>query len=181
MTGSTKQSRRIDRVLAADFTEGLSAIPLAALRERRAEATAEESDLSYLRRMLHGRIDILAAEAARRANGDDSPLVAKLAEILCDPPSSRVASARHLSIDRPGAGEYRGEVEAALSALALPDLAGCSGEELRTAAGALERYEREVSDLRRKVQFVADECAAELGRRYRVGEAAIDDLLVAGE
>lgn len=181
MTGPTRQSRRIDRVLSAGFTADLSGIPLSVLRDRRAAATAEESDLSYLRRMLHGRIDIIEAESARRADGDESPLMAKLAEILRDPPSSRVASVRYLPIDTAAAGEYRNELEAALSDLAVPDLAGCSDAALREAAEALHRYEREVSDLRRRVQFITDECAAELGRRYRVGEAAIDDLLVAGD
>jgi hypothetical protein len=36
-----------------------------------------------------------------------------------------------------------------------------------------------VSELRRRVQDVVDECAADLARRYREGEAAIDDLLLA--
>jgi hypothetical protein len=172
--------RRIDRVLDGGFTAGLSDVPLAVLRERRAEASAEEGDLSYLRRVLHGRLDIIAAESARRADGDQSPLVARLTEILSDPPSSRVASARHLPIggDTPS-GEYRVALEAVLRDLAVPDLAACPDEALREAAAALAGYEREVSDLRRRVQLVADECAADLARRYRVGEAAIDDLLVA--
>jgi hypothetical protein len=173
-------SRRIDRVLDSAFTAGLAAVPLAVLRERRAEASAEESDLSYLRRVLHGRLDIIAAESARRVNGDESPLVARLTEILSDPPSSRVASARHLPLGGDAsAGEYRVAVEAALRELAVPDLASCPDHALRDAAAALAGYEREVSELRRRVQGVADECAADLARRYREGEAAIDDLLLA--
>ena len=171
--------RRIDRVLDRGFTAGLSAVPLAVLRERRAEASAEEGDLSYLRRMLHGRLDIIAAESARRADGDQSPLVARLSEILSDPPSRRIASARHLPLGGDCPGEYRVAVEAALRELAVPDLASCPDQTLREAAAALADYEREVSELRRRVQGVADECAADLARRYREGEAAIDDLLVA--
>jgi len=172
--------RRIDRVLAADFTAGLGALPLAELRGRRAAALAEEGDLSYLRRVLHGRIDIIAAESARRADADASPLVTRLAEILVDTPPARAASARHLTFSRtpPPAGEYRVELEARLREIAVPDLADCPEATLHTAAAALAEYEREVSGLRHKVQFVADECAAELARRYREGEAAVDDLLV---
>lgn len=173
--------RRVDRVLDGAFVANLPAVPLAQLRERRAEATAEEVDLSYLRRVLHGRLDIIAAELARRADGDESPLVARLTEILADPPSRRVASARHLPL-RNGdatAGEYRVALEARLRELAVPDLPTCSDRTLRDAAALLSGYEREVSDLRRKVQLVVDECAADLARRYREGEAAIDDLLVA--
>ncbi|HEV2346577.1 MAG TPA: aerial mycelium formation protein [Actinocrinis sp.] len=173
--------RRIDRVLDRAFVANLPAVPLTVLRERRAEASTEESDLSYLRRVLHGRLDIIAAETARRADGDESPLVSRLTEILSDAPSSRVASARHLPLGTGDAtaGEYRLALEARLRELAVPDLATCSDQTLRDAAAMLSAFEREVSELRRRVQIIVDECAADLARRYREGEAAIDDLLVA--
>jgi hypothetical protein len=171
--------RRLDRVLAPGSADELGLLPLAALRLRRTEAKAEEEDLSYLRRVLHGRIDIIAAESARRRDGDPSPLVAHLSEILADAPPGRAASARHLGSGPGPAGEYRAALEASLREAALPDLARCADGVLDRAGATLAGYEREVSDLRRKVQFVADECAMELARRYRVGEAAIDDLLVA--
>ena len=173
--------RRIDRVLDRAFVENLPAVPLPVLRERRAEASAEEGDLSYLRRVLHGRLDIIAAETARRADGDESPLVTRLSQILADPPSRRVASARHLSLGNGHtmAGEYRVALEARLRDLAVPDLPTCPDQTLRDATAILSGFEREVSDLRRRVQFVVDECAADLARRYREGEAAIDDLLLA--
>lgn len=178
---SPQPPRRIDRVLDRAFVENLPAVPLAQLRERRAEASAEESDLSYLRRVLHGRLDIIAAETTRRADGDQSPLVTRLTEILADPPSRRVASARHLSLGNGDAmaGEYRVALEARLREFAVPDLPTCPDQTLRDAACTLSGFEREVSDLRRRVQIVVDECAADLARRYREGEAAIDDLLLA--
>ena len=179
-TAAASPQRRIDRVLDRAFTADLPALSVSVLRERRAEASAEESDLSYLRRVLHGRLDIIAAECARRAGGDQSPLVARLAEILADAPSSRIASARHLGLGGEAAiGEYRAAMEARLRELAVPDLAACSERTLRDTAAALSVCEREVSDLRRRVQGVADACAADLARRYREGEAAIDDLLAA--
>jgi hypothetical protein len=181
-TGTTaaRSPRRIDRVLDHAFAADLPSVPLPVLRERRAEASAEESDLSYLRRVLHGRLDIIAAECARRAGGDQSPLVARLAEILADAPSSRVASARHLGLGGESTvGEYRTAMETRLRELAVPDLTACSESTLRETATALSACEREVSDLRRRVQGVAEACAAGLARRYREGEAAIDDLLAA--
>ena len=59
-------NRRIDRVLAADYLEGLQGLPLAEVRQLRADAEQEEVDLSYLRRMIQGRLDILRAELNRR-------------------------------------------------------------------------------------------------------------------
>ena len=58
--------RRIDRVLDPGFTEGVERLPLPELRARREEAEAEEADVSYLRRLLQGRLNILRAELVRR-------------------------------------------------------------------------------------------------------------------
>lgn len=173
---------RIGRVLAADYLAGLPALPLDELRSRRGEAIAEETDLSYLRRVLHGRIDILAAELARRANPAQGTLLAQLARILADDASSaRPSSARHLPIDGAGAGDYRLWLEAELDRMAVPDLAGHPEEYLLDVAGRLRDHEAEVSDLRRRIHEIVDRCALELGRRYREGEAAVDDLLAAQE
>jgi hypothetical protein len=77
--------RRIDKVLADDFTTDLEAIELGDLRGRRREAEQEEADLSYVRRMLQGRMDILRAELARRSGGSDA-----LADDICLPSISTV-------------------------------------------------------------------------------------------
>ncbi|CAM5730335.1 hypothetical protein SHIRM173S_10892 [Streptomyces hirsutus] len=50
--------------------------------------------------------------------------------------------------------------------------------ELTAAMGRLVRYEREVSRSRQRLQRTADDCSAEIARRYREGEAQVDDLLV---
>lgn len=170
-------ARRLDRVLAPEFVRGLGGLPIAGLRDRRSAAIAEEGDLSYLRRVLHGRIDIIAAELGRRADGDPSPLLGRLAEILADAPPTRAASARHLPMHHGGPGEYRRDLEAVLADADCLDLAAGAEAELRDVALRLAGHEREVSELRRRVQQVVDDCAAELTRRYRVGEATVDDLL----
>ena len=41
----------------------------------------------------------------------------------------------------------------------------------------LSAEERETSETRRRIQVVVDACAAEITRRYREGEAAVEDLL----
>lgn len=172
---------RIGRVLAPGYLDNLAGLPLEELRSRRGEAIAEETDLSYLRRMLHGRIDILAAELARRANPAQGALVTQLGRILADAAPARPSSARHLPIDGAGPGQYRRRMERALDEIAVPDLAGHPERFLLDVAGRLRDYEAEVSELRRKIHEIVDRCAMELGRRYREGEAAVDDLLAAQE
>ncbi|HEX8863129.1 MAG TPA: aerial mycelium formation protein, partial [Actinomycetes bacterium] len=51
--------RRIDRVLEPRFVAGIDRLALEDLRKRREDAEAEEEAISYLRRVLQGRIDIL--------------------------------------------------------------------------------------------------------------------------
>ncbi|MFE0223936.1 ABC transporter permease, partial [Streptomyces albidoflavus] len=50
-------------------------------------------------------------------------------------------------------------------------------EELETATARLGRYELQVSRRRAQLQRTADACGAEITRRYREGEAQVDDLL----
>jgi len=48
--------RRIDRVLAPGYLDGIESLDLEEVRIRRAEADQEEVDLSYARRLLQGPI-----------------------------------------------------------------------------------------------------------------------------
>ena len=78
--------RRIDRVLSEGYLEGLSSLPLPEVRELRDQAEQEEADLSYLRRMLQGRVDIINAELARRRGdaSDGASIIDQLPRILAD-------------------------------------------------------------------------------------------------
>src|SRR6266511_4767593 len=79
--------RRIDRVLDPGFIAESGSLELSELRARRDEAEAEEADISYLRRLLQGRLDILRAELVRRSQGGDrdvASLLAGLPAILSD-------------------------------------------------------------------------------------------------
>ncbi len=60
--------RRVDRVLGAGFLDDLDQLTLQELRERRHDAEQEDADLSYIRRLLQGRLDIIRAEIERRGH-----------------------------------------------------------------------------------------------------------------
>ncbi|WP_282696870.1 ABC transporter substrate-binding protein [Streptomyces sp. CC208A] len=154
----------------------LGGLRLAELRALRRDAQSDEADLSYVRRMLQGRIDILRAELARRAD-PEAPVLDRLSEILADVPSRHRSSARHVTLSTPRAEEYRRLASEMLSEVELSDLTARTDEELHTAMGRLAGYEQQISRRRQALQRTADDCGAEIARRYREGEAQVDDLL----
>lgn len=171
-------NRRIDRVLDPGFLDGLADAPLDEVRHRRDEAAQEESDLSYLRRLVQGRIDIVSAEIRRRDGTTEGSLVEELPRILADAPRPDARGlGRHLNVEPSRADAHRRHVEALVADVDLSDVAARSDEQLRRALDVLEREERTVSTTRRSVQEIVDACSAEIARRYRDGEADVSTLL----
>ncbi|MFI1965902.1 hypothetical protein ACH429_17625 [Streptomyces pathocidini] len=167
--------RRSSMALPDTPQHDLRALRLPELRSLRRESQQEEADLSYVRRLLQGRIDILSAERARRA-APETPVVDRLHEILADGPSLG-RSARHVTLGTPHSEVYRKLADEMLAEVELSDLESRTDEELLGALGRLARGEQQVSRRRQQLQKTADECSAEIARRYRAGEAQVDDLL----
>lgn len=173
--------RRIDRVLAADYVRDLDQLAMTALRERRDEAAQEETDLSYLRRLLHARIDIVCAEQQRRSSGGQVSIVDQLATILADNALGPAkGSGRHQPLEPSRAGEYRRRAEALVGDPDLTDVSVLTDEKLTETLGDYREQESSVSQRRREVQTVVDTLNAEIAGRYAQGTASVDELL-AGE
>ncbi|MCT4356946.1 ABC transporter substrate-binding protein [Streptomyces sp. Je 1-79] len=168
--------RTVEPALPERPQPDIAALRLPELRALRRDAQGDEADLSYVRRMLQGRIDILRAELARRTD-PESPVLDRLSEILADVPSRRGSSARHVTLSTPRNEEYRRLAAEMLSEVELSDLGARTDDELHTAMGRLAGYEQQVSRRRQELQRTADDCSAEITRRYREGEAQVDDLL----
>ncbi|MER5667318.1 RsiG family protein [Streptomyces mirabilis] len=187
----------------------LPLLRLPELRTLRRDAQRDEADLSYVRRLLQGRIDILRAELARRgglrapsatsgaplvsglgtspglrpaggrgAGSGGASVVDRLAEILTDAPARHRSSARHVTVGTPYGEEYRRLAADMLAEVELSDLEARTDDELGAGMGRLVRYEQQVSRRRQHLQRTADDCSAEIARRYRDGEAQVDDLLM---
>lgn len=168
--------RRIDRVLAEDFASDLSALDLDEVRTRRRDAEQEEADLSYVRRMLQGRMDILRAELARRAGGGDK-IVEHLSQVLSDAARSDHGLGRFLRVEPSRVDEHRRLVEQVIADVGVSDVEHHSDDELRAALGRLEGFERGISEERHLVQQVMDALTTEVAERYKSGSANVDDLL----
>lgn len=169
--------RRIDKVLADDFATGLDAIDIDELRGRRREAEQEEADLSYVRRMLQGRTDILRAELARRSGGSDARIVEHLSQVLSDSARNDHGLGRFLRVEPSRVDEHRRAVEQVIADVGVSEVEGHSDDDIRAALGRLEEFEHAVSEDRRRVQKVMDALTAEVAGRYKSGAANVDDLL----
>ncbi|MHC3469068.1 RsiG family protein [Streptomyces sp. 7R007] len=156
----------------------LTGLSLPELRALRRDAQRDEADLSYVRRLLQGRIDILRAELVRRSPAGAGAVVDRLPEILTDAPARQRSSARHVTLGTPHSEEYRQLAADMLAEVELSDLDARTDLELNTAMGRLVRYEQQVSRRRQRLQRTTDDCSAEIARRYREGEAQVDDLLI---
>jgi hypothetical protein len=170
--------RRIDRVLSPDYTSGIEQHVLGDVRALRDEAAQEETDLSYLRRVLHARIDIVRAEQRRRREDGSRSVVEQLVNILSDNAvGPATGSGRYQTTEPSRAEAHRRHVEALVSDVDLSDVMSLSDEKLDRALSAYTAEEDSVSQRRREVQQVVDRLKAEIARRYREGAASVDDLL----
>ncbi|ASU81339.1 aerial mycelium formation protein [Actinopolyspora erythraea] len=172
--------RRIDRVLDPGYAGGLEQRDLDEVRSLRDEAAQEETDLSYLRRMLHARIDIVRAEQRRRSENGSATVVEELVGILSDNAvGPATGSGRYQTMEPSRAEAHRRHVEALVSDVDLSDVMSLSAAKLDAALRAFESEEESVSTRRKQVQHVVDELNDEIARRYREGVASVDELLAA--
>jgi hypothetical protein len=169
--------RRIDRVLAEDYLDGLTSRSLEDVRVLRHEAEQEEADLSYLRRLIQGRADLVRAEHQRRLGSHDESLVDRLVDVLSDGPRTSRGLGRHITVEPSRVAEHRRRVEQLISDVGLSDVGARTLDELSHTLTLLEENERQISELRHQVQAVMDACTSEITRRYREGEADVSTLL----
>jgi hypothetical protein len=166
--------RRLDQVLDEDFLAGIDEIELDELRSRRQMAVDVENELSYYRRLLHGRMDLLKFERRRRTGEESRSLIESLAEILSDPARGEGHDPRRTVLDTdlpqlPDVG--RRDVDAVLGDDVLAKLDSVDDSGLNEAFEAVETIEREISEKRRQVQQVADVLSAQIAERYRSGSS----------
>ncbi len=165
----------LSRVLDADYLAGLMARPLPEVREMRVECRRAEGALSYARRTVHGRVDLLTGSTQVDMSSTDEVLAAELAALLADDvrpaPSGRPPSWDD-SLD------LVDEVLEAIDAIAPPTLASSplSEAEAEAVAARLLEHEKLLSGQRRQLHGTIDALQAEIARRYQSGEATVGDV-----
>jgi len=172
--------RRIDTVQDPAFVEGLADADMDSLREKRKLCNDLDTELSYYRRLLHGRLDLLDFEIRRRSGEETRSLIEALPEILASemPDPSRSGMARSLPIDAPEIPDSgRRTVDRVLGDDFLTKLPLLGDVELEEIRSSLTTVERVVSKDRRTVFSAHEIINDELARRYRDGLTSVDELL----
>lgn len=180
---SDTHRRRIDQTLDPEFTSDLDGLDLEELRGRRAMCSDLELELSYQRRLLHGRMDLLAFEMRRRSGDEDESLIEALPRILAEgayttPPGLPTRAIPVVAPDISDGG--RRLIDRALGDDFLMRLPSMSDDDLRDTQAFLSETEVEVSRQRRQLHGVIDRLQEELVRRYREGLAAPTDQAPTG-
>lgn len=181
MSESADPRSRTERIGDPKYSENLETLALDELRLRRKEAEKEEQELSYVRRLLQGRLDIVRAEMRRRV-GEGGDLLGALPTILANahiPADPRSAPGRFHPGDDHGDTENAGGTDHVFSESSAANIATQGDGELQETLDGLLAQERTVSDDRSQVHQVIDRLSAELTHRYREGTAKVDDVLAA--
>lgn len=174
----------IAKLLDPNAFTGLTTRPIEELREIRTACAAVERDVSLVRRLAQGRLDIVGHEFARRAGSDSttevSDLLFDLPDLMADESGGGgIPGARQIDISAPGPAA--GELISTLNAQASPDVLGgiqdVDEANLRELFERIRAFEVEMSGTRRQLHERIDSVQSEIARRYRDGEASVDTLL----
>jgi hypothetical protein len=171
-------------VMAPGFLEGVEAKSLVDIRAMRSRCEQVEAAVSFGRRVLHGRLDLLESDLDRRRAGkatdDLGDLVNRMPSILRDV-HGRPASSQHRPVPAVPAECVDERMVAVLDAVAGPATLSHLGElgdaELQRIAERLRELERQLSQARRSLHEVIDVLQQEISARYQRGEASVDSLL----
>lgn len=141
----------------------LQSLALPDLRDYRHGLEAEEDRVSYWRRLVHARLDLLAAESA-----NDHPLtLTDLVRVLGDTGTGRSRQA----LVGVRASEPLPELPE-LTEMWATDVDPHDEGQVADAVDRLNRAERQLTDYRRALHQRIDEATAELIQRYRADPLA---------
>jgi hypothetical protein len=175
----TKEGRRrIDQILDPEFQAGLAVSSLDELRDRRRLCDEVETELSFYRRLLHGRMDVLAFELRRRQGEETRSVIEALPEILASGERTAGRTGRLPQVLAPDLPlEGRRHIDQVLADDFMARLPEIEESQLSEIQVELAEVEGEISAQRRSVQQVFDVLQSEITRRYKEGLADVDQLL----
>ena len=171
----------LETLTSPAFLADLGARSMADIRAMRAECQEVENDLSFVRRMAHGRLDIVGGEVGRRRTGaspaDATELVDQLPGLMGQGTADGTPPRPPQSLEpSPAADVVIAELDAIVTTATLTSLTESSDEELAEYIDRLQSFESRVSTQRRALHETIDTIQAEIVERYRSGEASVDSI-----
>ncbi len=160
----------VDEVLSPSFLVGAQSISMDDLRSRREQAQGIESMLSYVRRLLQARIDILKNSALPTTDENLSVVAEELSKSLAHHVKGPEMSSRFVEVELPE--NLQGLAHEWMNSLAK----GMTHDHDRLVM-TLEEAERGISAKRHKLHEVLEVLSSEVKDRYKSGEASIDSVL----
>jgi hypothetical protein len=172
----------LERMLSSDYLDGMKEKSLTEIRAMRTECQEAEQLLSYLRKLIQGRLDIVHTyleHPGSDALRDLGALVNDLPGILSSGSRRPPGSAHLPQLLSPDTeeGELTAELDGILGADEIATLADLEVDQLNSIAGQLEVIERRVSAERRALHERIDALQADLVDRHKTGRASVDGLL----
>ncbi len=172
----------LSRLLTDTYLDGIETRSLEDIRAMRTECQQAEVALSYLRRLIQGRLDIVHAYLDRPGDGsppDLASLVNELPGILSSGPGRPPGPGRLPMLLAPDTEEsdLTEALDAVLGADEIGRLADLDADALGDLAGRLEALEHGLSADRRALHERIDMLQAELVDRHKTGRASVDGLL----
>ena len=171
-----------EQLLPADLLDALDTLTTEQLRARRVDCELAEEGVSYARRLLQGRIDILRAELDQRDDAAAADLLGSLPSILAD--GTARADPLHTRATRlrvpPDAADYEAAIDAYIGAEHRDVEAHVEGQQTAQLAPIVDRLaalERELSVVRRALFERIDALRDELAARYKDGRADVHGWL----
>ncbi len=182
----TSAQETLSSLLVDDYLDDLGAKSVDRIRAMRTECQHAEVALSYVRRLIQGRLDIVNTFLEFPPVGDTpdlGALVRDLPGILSSGPG-RSGGFGHLPMllgpDTEGSeltDELMAELDGVLGADEIGRLSEMSREQLTDLSARLTSIERRVSALRRALHHRIDTLQAEVVERHKTGRASVDELL----
>ena len=165
----SEQRRRIDIVLEPEYLEHLDAVDLDELKKRRHTAEDVETQISYYRRLLHGRMDLINFEIRRRSGEEERTLLEALPEILASGMIlGQEPNLRYLETMPPIPTKTgRRLIDKIMDDGVLTELSELTDDEVREALDRLREVEKELSNQRKQLHGVIDALQDEIIARYR--------------
>jgi hypothetical protein len=155
-----------------------SDLPIEDLRSHRAHLQATEAQVSFVRRMVQVRMDLLVA--ARET--DDGDVETRRVDVLLAALPSLTTPATIGGVRRPPSqraavrpdDELLAEAET-VAGVDISSLADQTPDEIDAALSKMSAYETRISSTRRRLHSLIDDIQSEIARRYSSGELGIGD------